>query len=122
MLTYAEVLKAIEDGEYDQYTDRMDVSIEISLFEYGIIRNPQTNEVLFYNGDSEPRDDQRISLDNHDISLADVRGYLIDESSQGFFSYIGSDLKKELDGLDNKYLAGSIHSINQYDGYFRILY
>jgi hypothetical protein len=122
MLTYAEVLKAIEDGEYDQYTDRMDVSIEISLFEYGIIRNPQNNEVLFYNGNPEPLDDHRISLRHTEISLADVRGYLIDESSKGFFSYIGSSLEKELAELDNNYLAGLIHSINMYDGYFRELY
>jgi hypothetical protein len=120
MPTYGEIKNAIENGDYDAYTDRVDCTMEISLFEYGIIRNPETNECIFsrYLSNEEPNDDEEIELNHVDVSLADVRGYLIDESSQGFFSYIGSDLETELDRLDNENLASIINSINMYDGWF----
>jgi len=119
-MNYGEIKTAIENGDYDAYTDRVDVTMEISLFEYGIIRNPKTNECIFsmYLTNEEPDDDKEIKLNHVDISLADVRGYLIDDSSQGFFDYIGSDLETELDRLDNDYLTNIINSINSYDGWF----
>lgn len=116
------IKQAIENGEYDNYTDRVDVSIEISLLEYGILRDPETNECLFCipisdNWEMED-DDKSIVLKSHEVSVSDVRDYLIDESSKGFFSFIGSSLEKELERLDNNDLAHIIHSINQYDGWF----
>ena len=119
-MTYGEIKNAIENGDYDAYTDRVDVTIEISLFEYGIIRNPETNECIFnrFLTNEEPDDDQEIELNHVNVSLYDVTSYLIDESSQGFFSYIGSDLKTELERLDNNNLAHIINSINSYDGWF----
>jgi hypothetical protein len=71
-----------------------------------------------YLTNEEPDDDKEIELKYVDVSLQDVRGYLIDESSKGFFDYIGSDLKTELNRLDNFYLAPIINSINSYDGWF----
>ncbi|GAH07668.1 unnamed protein product, partial [marine sediment metagenome] len=67
---------------------------------------------------SEPDDDKEIELKFVEVTLADVRGYLIDDSVQGFFSYIGSDLETELERLDNNLLALTICSINMYDGWF----
>ena len=119
-MTYGEIKNAIENGDYDAYTDRVDVTMEISLFEYGIIRNPETNECIFnrFLTNEEPYDDQEIELNHVNVSLYDVTSYLIDDSSQGFFSYIGSDLKTELERLDNDNLAHIINSINSYDGWF----
>ena len=117
-----ELKQAIEDGNYDNYTDRVDVSIEISLLEYGILRDPETTECLFCQPLTDnwemDEDDKSIILKSCDVSIADVRDYLIDESSKGFFSYIGSDLKIELERLDNNLLTHIIHSINSYDGWF----
>jgi hypothetical protein len=119
-MTYGEIKNAIENGDYDNYTDRVDVSIEISLFEYGILRDPQTNDCIFNNHwtNEEPDDDQEFLLNHNTVTLADVRDYLIDQTSQGFFSYIGSDLQTELDRLDNNNLAHIITPINMYDGWF----
>jgi len=119
-MTYGEIKNAIENGDYDAYTDRVDVSMEISLFEYGIIRNPETNECIFsrFLSNEEPDDDYEIELNYIDVSLTDVRDYLIEDTCQGFFSYIGSDLKTELERLDNNNLAPIINSINSYDGWF----
>ena len=119
-MTYGEIKNAIENDEYDIYTDRVDVTIEISLFEYGILRNPKDDSCIFNNylTNEEPDDDKEIELNHTWVSLADVRGYLIDESSKGFFDYIGSDLETELERLDNNWLAPIINSINSYDGWF----
>ena len=119
-MTYGEIKQAIENGDYDAYTDRVDVTMEISLFEYGIIRNPKDDSCIFCNFfcNEEPDDDHEIQLNHTWVSLANVKDYLIDESSKGFFSYIGSDLKTELERLDNNNLAHIICSINAYDGWF----
>lgn len=119
-MNYGELKNAIENGDYNNYTDRVDVTIEISLFEYGILRDPESNECLFNDEfrNEEPEDDCPVQLKSCDVSVADVRGYLIDDSCKGFFSYIGSDLKTELDRLDNNNLAHIISSINSYDGWF----
>jgi len=119
-MTYGEIKAAIENDEYDNYTDRVDVTIEISLFEYGILRDPKDDACIFCNFlcNEEPDDDHEIQLNHTWVSLTDVRDYLIDESSKGFFDYIGSDLETELDNLDNDNLAFIINSINSYDGWF----
>lgn len=77
-----------------QYTDRIDVNMEISLLEYGIIRNPTTNRVIF----ARPKNDQSIESDNYNDYLYDYTDYTTDDllsditdQDQGFFSYIGID-------------------------------
>jgi hypothetical protein len=120
-MTYGEIKNAIENGDYDNYTDRVDVSIEISLLEYGILRDPETNECLFCQMTDNwemTNDDDEIILKSCDVSVSDVRDYLIDQTSRGFLSFIGSDLQTELDRLDNLYLSHIISSINMYDGWF----
>ncbi len=121
-MTYGELKQAIENGDYDDYTDMVDATMEISLLEYGIIRNPETTECLFLNEMVDQYDmtddDKAIVLKSCDVSISDVRDYLIDESSKGFFTFIGSSLEIELKRLDNNDLAHIIRSINQYDGYF----
>ena len=120
-MRYGQIKQLIEDGDYDAYTDRVDVTIEISLLEYGIIRNPKTNECIFCitrTCEWEMEDDDKsIELQHRDISIDDMKEYLEEWASDGFFSFIGSDKQKELDQLDNNF-AHLIQSITMYDGYF----
>jgi len=117
-MTYKELLEKIENGDYDEYEDRIDVTIEISLIEYGIIRNPEDGECLFYKDNPEPDDDDRIQLYKYDVTIEDVQEYLENDAEDGFFRFIGSDRNKEIENLDNENLAPIIHSINQWDGWF----
>lgn len=121
-LTYSKAIEAINKGGFNEYTDRMDVSIEISLFEYGIIRNPITNECLFYPEYSNdfPDDNKIVKFKSMNITFKEVKEYLTDNATDGFFSYIGSNKKKELKRLSNDMLAYMIFTINQYDGYFNL--
>jgi hypothetical protein len=119
-MTYGELKQAIENGDYDNYTDRVDVTIEISLFEYGILRDPEDGECLFYKDgfiNEEPDNDFRIQLYKHDVSIDDVKDYLENHAKDGFFRYIGSSKYKEIERLDNGNLAHIISSINQWDGW-----
>ena len=121
-MRYGQLKEAIENGDYDNYTDRVDVSIEISLLEYGMLRDPESTECLFCIPKSDnwemENDNDSVVLKSNDVSVDDIRDYLIDETSKGFFSFIGSDLQTELDRLDNNYLAHIIQSINLFDGWF----
>lgn len=123
-MTYGELKQAIENGDYDDYTDMVDATMEISLLEYGIIRNPETNECLFLIetvDNYEMTDDNKpIILKACDVSIEDIKDYLLNNAEPGFFSFIGSSRKKELDQLDNNNLAHIIQSINQYDGWFNL--
>ena len=112
MTTKESLLKALEDKGY---TDGVDVDTETSLYEYGIIRNPETNDVLFCHDFTH--EGGRIIFDWSTIGTDDVKEALQD-AGEGFFSFIGSDLETELNNLSNDYLANIIHSIGQYDGYF----
>lgn len=123
-MTYDELCEKIEKGDYNEYTDRVDETIEISLIEYGILRNPETTECLFWINDTYngglPNDDHKIILKSNDVSIEDVREYLTEDAEDGFFRFIGSSLEKELERLDNNNLAHIIQSINQYDGWFNL--
>jgi len=120
-MTYDEICEKIEIGDYNDYTDMNDINIEISLIEYSPIRNPKTNECLFWIDDCKgdlPNDDHEMIIKSVDISIDDIKEYLEKWATDGFFSFIGSDKQKELDQLDNDYLAGIIQSITMYDGHF----
>jgi hypothetical protein len=116
-MIYKELLEKIENGDYDQYEDRVDVTIEISLIEYGILRNPEDGECLFYKDNPEPDDNDRIQLYKCDVTIDDVKEYL-EDADDSFFRFIGSTRYKELERLDNEDLAPIISSINQWDGHF----
>lgn len=120
-------MKAIEAQEvrlkarYDKtHTDRVDVSFDISLFEYGVIRNSNTDETIFCA--TAGYIDAGIEIHEHEIlthhiTIDDVREVLKDIGS-GYFTSIGSTRKHELELLDNKYLSIHIQSIQQYDGQY----
>lgn len=121
-MRYNYVKEAIENGDYDNYTDRVDVSIEISLFEYGILRDPKTNNCILLrdktNNWEMEENNKSIHLISNEVTLSDVKDYLKEDADDRFFSYIGSDLETELKRLDNDNLAHIINSINQWDGWF----
>ena len=104
------------------FTDRMDASIKISLYEYQIIRNPKTDKsVICTNTHEMDLADETIKpkVRVEYISFDDVHEAL-EEASEGYFNFIGSTKEKELELLDNDHLTMSIFSLDQYNGYFQL--
>ena len=109
------------------FTDRMDASIKISLYEYQIIRNPKTDKCVICTNTHEMDVSFGDLLDEsikpkvrvEYISFDDVHEAL-EEASEGYFNFIGSTKEKELKLLDNDYLTMSIFSLDQYNGYFEL--
>jgi hypothetical protein len=101
------------------YTDRMDVNEDTSLHEYGLIRNPRTDRTIFCTNPTGnyPEKSYRYKYVIDFISLNDVIDAL-EEVSEGYFDFIGSDRKTELENLDNDCLTHTVHSLNQYNGNF----
>ena len=115
----------MKDCNENTHTDRMDVSFEISLYEYGIVRNPLTNDTVFFLdtvdnyeiSEHGENDDTENMCSSFDISIDDVREALADAES-GYFHFIGSDREREIKNLDNNNLSLHIFSLNQYNGHF----
>ena len=96
------------------YSDRIDASIHISLFEYGLIRNPVTGKTIQYNEITKKCSSQYISFQ-------DVKKEL-EEAPIGFYSFIGEPKTEVLNNLDNNYLTNLIHSLIMYNGAFSLYY
>ncbi len=110
----------MNDFNENTHTDTMDVDFDISLNEYGIARNPDNGDTVFcLNPDDnyEMNENPNYQYRHLNISLQDVKDALND-ASDGFFDFIGSDLNTELDNLDNDFLSHMILSLNQYNGHF----
>ena len=114
----------------ETHTDTVDASIEISLHEYGLARNPKTHETVFCVNPSSEYENGDVFQDMtvwefkyryDEISLDDVIEALHD-AGPGYFSFIGSDLETELSELDNDFLSHHIMSLNMYNGHFTPLY
>lgn len=103
----------------EKFSDRTDASYEVALFEYGLIRNPKTNKVIYCVNVVEDYGNIRFKpiIRTTHISLEDVQDCLA-EMPDCFFSFIGSDRQTEVDKLDNEYLSYLISSADQYNGYF----
>jgi hypothetical protein len=101
----------------EHYTDRVDVSHKVSLYEYAIIRICSNTYALDDGSDAREPVMPRIHVDF--IGLEDVREAL-NEAEPGYFSFIGSDLETELANLDNNYLTIHIFSLEQYAGIFEL--
>lgn len=99
------------------FTDGIDGSPEITLYEYGIIRRPSDGLTIF----GFPSDDDHIDdydkFDCTNISLEDVKEAL-EDTSDGFWSSIGNNKDEYINNLNNNYLSDAIFSLNQYNGYF----
>ncbi|MCK5615786.1 hypothetical protein KAR91_78710 [Candidatus Pacearchaeota archaeon] len=99
------------------FSDMSDASAEISFMDYGMLRNPKTNQVIYCM--PVDADYKEIMLDWSIISIEDVKEYLKEDATDSFYSFVGSTKEQELKGLDNNYLSSIIQAINQYDGNFQ---
>jgi len=114
----------LKESKYKNYTDRIDVNFDITLHEYGVIRNPKTDHTIFCLNpcdNYEMNEDFEYEYEKTFITLEDVRE-ILEEIEDGYFSFIGSDKNTEIVNLDNDCLSHHIQSINQYNGYFREQY
>ena len=91
------------------FTDRVDVSAEVSLFEHGIIRNPKTDRTILALTDGV----NIISIDWYDISLDDIKEEL-EKVESGFYAFIGSTKKDKLAQLSNEWLTPTINELITY--------
>jgi hypothetical protein len=87
------------------FTDGVDVSPAISLYEYEVLRNPVTCETVVFKGDeSNP---QKGSFGIATISMDEVHDY-IDGEDDAWFTPFGMDRETYLSGLHPSHLAQSI--------------
>jgi hypothetical protein len=110
-MRFKDIQEMFSEYDFEDFTDRTDASIEISLMEYGLIRNPETNVCIQYN--DYPDMARQITID-----IDEVRDAL--EEATGYYSYIGSDKETELTSLDNNYLSHHITALRDYDGFNQI--
>ena len=101
----------------DKYNDRIGRTTTISLYDYGLIRDPKTNKVIVC---LNPQSDEHTKENPPKIKVTfiefdDVKEVLQDIDN-GYFDFIGSDRQTEIDTLHNNYLATTIMLVNQYNG------
>ena len=104
------------DYKEEDYTDRVDDNFDISLFEYGIVRNPKDNSVIFGekpNGDTGLYEDYSFAT----ISYEDVKK-AIEEMKDDFFDFIDTPKEDLLKEIEPEHLAYYIMCMNQYNGKF----
>ena len=97
------------------FTDGVDVSPEISLLEYGILRNPATNKVVF----CVHLSDENYHFDTSTISYEDILEAL-EGISDKFYDMLGVSVEEYKGWLTKspKHLSSLINDINMYNGYF----
>ncbi len=101
------------------FSDMIDVTMTISLFEYGFIRNPKTDKtIICLNPSSEYHTkENKPIIKTMFISFDEVKEALID-AEKGFYNFIGiEDKEKYIENLDNDYLTGDIMSLDMYNGF-----
>ena len=107
----------------DKFSDKMDVTTTISLYEYGLIRNPVTDKVIYCinpSSDEHTKDNPPI-IKTTFITFDDVKETLeAMHESYGFFNYVGICKDAYIEGLNPEHLTSDIMSINQYDGSFEL--
>ena len=102
------------------FTDRIDVDAHISLYEYGIIRNPKTGKtVMCTNTGDYLWGGQKPKVKILNISRDDVLDQLC-EMDEGFFSYIGENKQDVIhdSAVYDEDLSYIIMTMNEYDGCF----
>ena len=64
-----------QESDYEEYTDKVDVTFDISLHEYGIIRNPKTDETIFCLNptDDFPPDGYEYEYRHATVTIEEVR-------------------------------------------------
>ena len=97
------------------YFDGVDVSTDISLYDYGLIRNKDTNSVVFCISPEMGYPDFKFDITT--VSKEEIENDL-KEIEAGYFSFIGSTLEQELQYIENGHIANTIQSINMYNGLY----
>lgn len=92
-----------EYGHLSKFDDRIDRDFDISLFEYGIVRDPETGITLFW-------DEINMTLCAETIILDDVE-FALDLTDHSYWKTQGLEREKSLEELDNNYLAHHISSL-----------
>ena len=97
------------------FTDGVDVSAGISLFEYGVLRNPDTGETVIGNETYDVVPAATINISKKNVLNA------LNDTGDGFYSFIGSSKEREINRVKKnpKQLATIINSLNMYSGTFR---
>ena len=115
-----------EEYIMEVFTDRMDASLRISLYEYKIIRNPKTdkcvictNTHLLDTSFGNVLDNTKPKVRVEYITFDDVYKAL-EDVSLGYFDYIGRSKTTVLAELDADYLTAHIFSLEQYCGWFKL--
>jgi len=108
------------------FTDRMDISLKISLYEYQIIRNPKTDKCVICTnihaldtsfGDVLNNTKPKVRVEY--ITFDDVYKAL-EDVSLGYFNYISRSKTTVLAELDDDYLTANIFLLEQYCGWFEL--
>lgn len=101
------------------FTDGLDASTDISLYEYGSIRRPSDGRIVFYRGDEDHEDRSTLLFGVTSVTIDDIKSVLEDEMSederQRFESFIGYNVLT--DELNNEHLSDIIFSLRSYGGY-----
>jgi hypothetical protein len=99
-------------------TDKVDVDEKISLYEYGVIRNPKTGKtVLCTNTNDYLYEGAKPKVKVMYISLDDVFEKL-NEVDIGFYSWIGSSKIQVMLSIAYNNLAIYINMLNNWNGSF----
>jgi len=99
-----------------RFDDRTDATLEISLLEYGILRDSKTGYTIFAHPKAwkEDSEDYRDYIyDWTEIDIEQVKE-ILNDISEGFFSFVGIEKAEYLKMLDNNYLASVIQDIKSY--------
>lgn len=97
-----------------RFTDKVDVNTVISLHEYGVIRDPETEQTVMMVHNMAR--DRMVAYSDY-ISDRDVFDAIMD-APPGFFDYMGQSKEDMLEEVDNCHLAHFIMSLNSYCGEF----
>lgn len=99
----------------EEFTDRVDANFDISLYDYGVVRNPKNNMTLI---GRKPNDEGGYSdYTVMYISFDDVKDVL-EDMDDSFFRSIDEDKETVLKNLNNENLAQYIMDINFENGYW----
>lgn len=97
------------------YTDHVDASPDISLLDYGMVRNPDNDHCIFY----QQRSGKHGLFEWTKIDVDDVKWELENTCEKEFFESYNITLDDHLKKLDNSCLTLPIDDIN---GYYGTLY
>ncbi len=102
------------------FTDGLDASPEVSLFEYGILRNPKTTETLITYSLSQSLEifgEPKFAILH--ITKAEIIDQLLDVED-GFFDYIDTTRADAIREVENdSFGAHYINALNGYCGAFQ---